>query len=74
MMDKVEKTDLTEKIPKEDDIQAFASGTEGIKWTRESKDFSISRSTIFSSVRLCLKTRSQDKEVLLPKIVEIGRV
>ena len=31
MMDKVEKTDLTEKIPKEDDIQAFASGTEGVK-------------------------------------------
>ena len=73
-MDKAEKNYLIEKIPEEDDIQAFTSGTKGVKRTRESKDFGFSRSTIFSLVRLRLKTRSQDKEVLLPKIVEIGRV
>ena len=73
-MDKAEKNYLIEKIPEEDDIQAFTSGTKGVKRTRESKDFGFSRSTIFSLVRLRLKTRSQEKEVLLSRITEIGRI
>ena len=72
-MDKVEKIYLTKKIPK-NDIQAFAFGTKRVKWIRESKDFSFSRSIISLSVRWHLKTRSQYNEVLLPIIVEIRRV
>ena len=73
-MDKAEKNDLIEKIPEKDSIQAFAFGTEGVRWTRESKDFNLSRSTISLSVRLHLKTRSQDNKVLLSKMVEIRQV
>ena len=69
-MDKVEKIYLTKKIPK-NDIQAFTFRTKRVKWIRESKDFSFSRSIVSLSVGWHLKTRSQYNEVLLPIIVEI---
>ena len=72
-MDKVEKNEFTDKAPEEDGTQAFASRTKGDKLTLESKVISLSRSTIYASFRLRKNVRSQDKEVLLPRIAKIRR-
>ena len=72
-MDKAGKNEFTEKALEEDETQAFASGTEGDKLTLEIRDNSLSRSTNSAPDRLRRKVKSQDKEVLLPRISEIGR-
>ena len=57
-MDKAKKNEFTEKAPKDDKTQAFASRTDGDKSTLESTDNSLSRSTNSSSNRLRRKVKS----------------
>ena len=72
-MDKAEKNEFIEKAPEDDRTQIFAYRIEGDKWTLESRNNSLSRSTNSTSNRLQWKVKSQDKEMLLPRIVEIRR-
>ena len=64
---------FTKNTPKEDDTQVFTFGTKEVKCTWESKDISLSRSSISTSVRFQRKIRSQDREVSLPNMAEMER-
>ena len=57
-LDKTKKKDFTENTLEEEGTQAFASGTKGDKCTWESKDISLSRSSISTFVRFWRKIKS----------------
>ena len=59
-MDKTMKRDLTENKPKEDKDQTLESSLERDKCNKVSEDMSLSRSTIFESMRLHRKLKLQE--------------